>query len=120
VGVVIDFSNRLQIGPALGAELRAARKRRGLGLREAARRLELSHSYVASLERGERAPSAWNARRLVGVLGLEDPAAGLILGLGRRVQEGIEERARSPVPTAVGPATRGPPDSPVELEFPPS
>jgi transcriptional regulator with XRE-family HTH domain len=85
---------RHAIGPALGAELRAARERSGLGLRETARRLRIEHSYLSALERGERAPSGWTARRLVDVLALKGPTADLLEGIGRRVDAGIEERRR--------------------------
>jgi transcriptional regulator with XRE-family HTH domain len=83
---------RNAIGPALGAEIRAARERARLGVREAARRLRIEHSYLIALERGERAPSAWTAGRLIDVLALEGPTAHLIEGFGRRVEAGIEER----------------------------
>ena len=86
---------RNAIGPVLGAEIRAARERAGLGVREAARRLRIEHSYLIALERGERAPSAWTAGRLIEVLALQGPTADLIQRFGRRVEAGIEERRQS-------------------------
>lgn len=93
--IAVGEITRQAIGPVLGAELRAARGRAGLGVRETARRLRISHSYLVLLERGERAPSAWTARRLIAVLALENPTADLIQGFGRRVEAGVKERHRA-------------------------
>lgn len=56
----------------LGPMLRQARERAGLGLRETARRAELSGGYVARLEAGDRCPSATVAGRIACVLELDE------------------------------------------------
>lgn len=56
----------------LGAMLRGARERAGLGQREAARGAGLSSGYMAHLEAGERCPSRAVAQRLAGSLALDE------------------------------------------------
>ncbi|MFF2384055.1 helix-turn-helix domain-containing protein [Streptomyces sp. NPDC058108] len=56
----------------VAATLRAARERAGLGVREAARLMDVSHSYVIGLEGGTRCPSVTMAARIAGALGLGD------------------------------------------------
>lgn len=50
-----------------GAHLRALRERRGLSLREMARRLAWSASYLSDVERGRRAatPTVWACYRAI-------------------------------------------------------
>ncbi len=55
-----------ELGPMLGA----ARLRAGFRLREFARRVDLSHSYVIGLETGQRCPSFTVAGRLAEALAL--------------------------------------------------
>lgn len=59
---------RHTLGPGLGAELRAARLRAGLGLREAARRVGIAHSFLVGLEQGARAPGGRTAAALAETL----------------------------------------------------
>ena len=49
--------NGLETAPALGPRLRAIRLRRGLGLRELARRLDVSPSSISKIETGKNQPS---------------------------------------------------------------
>ncbi len=58
-------------GPSvpLGAAIRAAREARGLSLREAARRVGVSPSFVSQVETGKANPSVGTLYALVGVLG---------------------------------------------------
>jgi mannose-6-phosphate isomerase-like protein (cupin superfamily)/DNA-binding XRE family transcriptional regulator len=69
----------------LGAAVRRARERRGLSLRELARRMEVSPSFVSQVERGKANPSVGTLYGLVSVLGVslnellggpEAPSAG--------------------------------------------
>jgi transcriptional regulator with XRE-family HTH domain len=68
---------------ALGAELRQARERAGVGLRELARRLEISHSVLSRIETGERAPRPENVASILTALGVHGPAQESILELSR-------------------------------------
>lgn len=54
----------------LGAAIRAAREARGLSLRELARRVDVSPSFVSQLERGRANPSVGTLYALVSVLGI--------------------------------------------------
>lgn len=54
----------------VGAELRDARERAGLGLRELAKRLDVSHSVIVRWEKGERLPSTVNTSALLAILGV--------------------------------------------------
>ncbi|GAA2034572.1 hypothetical protein GCM10009839_38880 [Catenulispora yoronensis] len=58
--------------PELGPMLKMARVRVGLGVREAARRAGLSHSYLLRLESGQRCPSVAVVEGLTGALRLSD------------------------------------------------
>ena len=53
----------------LGAAIRAAREARGLSLREVARRVGVSPSFVSQVETGKANPSVGTLYSLVGVLG---------------------------------------------------
>ena len=53
----------------LGAAIRATREARGLSLRELARRIEVSPSFVSQIELGKVNPSVATLYALVGVLG---------------------------------------------------
>lgn len=59
----------------VGDALRRARVARGWSVREAERRLGVSHPYLLRLERGERCPSLMVAVRLAIVLDLKDAVA---------------------------------------------
>jgi transcriptional regulator with XRE-family HTH domain len=50
-------TNDSETAPALGPKLRAIRLRRGLGLRELARRLDVSPSSISKIETGKNHPS---------------------------------------------------------------
>lgn len=85
-------AERLQIGAELGGELRAARLDAALGLRETARRLGISHSYLVMLEQGQRAPGLWLAKRLIRILILSPSAAKRLEASGRAVESGLRIR----------------------------
>ncbi|MBQ0923773.1 MULTISPECIES: helix-turn-helix domain-containing protein [Saccharopolyspora] len=70
----------------LGAEIRDARSRSGLGLRQLAGRLDVSHSVVVRWERGERVPSTESVSAVCAVLGLSSPARDRLLRLTREAQ----------------------------------
>ena len=53
----------------LGQAIRAARERQGISLRELARRVEVSPSFVSQIELGKANPSVGTLYALVGVLG---------------------------------------------------
>ena len=48
----------------VGTQLRALREGRGVGLREMARRVRVTASYLCEVERGRKAPSEAVVRRL--------------------------------------------------------
>lgn len=89
------FAERLQIGAQLGAELRAARLEAALGVREAARTLGISHSYLVMLEQGKRAPGLWLTKRLLRLLSLPPSSAKSLEAASRMVESGISRRATS-------------------------
>lgn len=62
---------RHELGPELGAELRAARIAAGLGLRQTARLVGINNGYLSLLEAGLRAPSVDVAAELAEALVLE-------------------------------------------------
>ncbi len=62
---------RHYLSPALAAMLRKGRRRKGLGLRPASRKIGIGHSYLIALETGQRAPSTAVAERLIENLGLD-------------------------------------------------
>jgi transcriptional regulator with XRE-family HTH domain len=68
---------------ALGAELRQARTRAGLGVRELARRLEISHSVLSRIESGERPPRPEDVASILTALGVNGSAQEAILALSR-------------------------------------
>jgi DNA-binding XRE family transcriptional regulator len=69
-----------RVPPAeLGPMLRAARVRAGLGLREAAREVGISHGHVRGIEAGRYCPSVAVAEVLADVLGLDDAARALLM-----------------------------------------
>lgn len=54
----------------LGGDLRRARENAGLGLRQLATRLDVSHSVIVRWEKGERVPSTESVSAVAAVLGL--------------------------------------------------
>lgn len=68
---------------ALGAELRQARERAGLGMRELARRLEISHSVLSRIESGERPPRPEDVASILTALGVHGQAQEAVLDLSR-------------------------------------
>ena len=74
------------IGPGLGCQLRAARLRAGIGLREAARNIGITPSYLVLIERGDRCPSRPVAVAIITVYCLDvdgDAAAQLLVAADR-------------------------------------
>ena len=92
----------------IGAALRVVREQRGLSLREVARRVGVSPSFVSQVETGKANPSVGTLYALVGVLGtsLDD-----LMENGH----GVVEEGRSPVSK---PPTEGWP--PVEVPLQPA
>jgi transcriptional regulator with XRE-family HTH domain len=64
----------------LGPTLRRARVRAGLGLRDTARRIGISHGYLFALEAGERCPSLTIAAVLTEILGLSADESVILSG----------------------------------------
>ena len=98
----------------VGAALRAVREQRGLSLREVARRVGVSPSFVSQVETGKANPSVGTLYALVGVLGtsLDD-----LMGDG-----GVETVARATSSTTVGAVVedgRSPVSKPPEQPWPP-
>jgi transcriptional regulator with XRE-family HTH domain len=73
------FHHRREIGPELGAELKAARQRAGLTYRAAAQRIGIAPGYLWCLEAGVRAPRIDTADRIIDSLRLEDDVADRLL-----------------------------------------
>jgi transcriptional regulator with XRE-family HTH domain len=71
----------------LGAELRDARERAGLGLRQLAKQLDLSHSVVVRWERGERVPSPESVSGYLAVLGVSSSERDRILDMTREAED---------------------------------
>lgn len=84
-----EETTRHTITPELAAILAAARRRRGWGQREAARRIGVSLGMVGHLERARRAPSSMVAEAIIGAYRL-DPGEALMLR-----SEAIEDAGRS-------------------------
>lgn len=72
----------------LGSELRDARSQAGLGLRQLATRLDLSHSVIVRWERGERVPSTESVSAVCAVLSLPGAQRDRLLELAR---EAVDE-----------------------------
>ena len=90
-------ANALDASSELGPRLRAIRLRRGLSLRELARRLELSPSSISQIETGKMQPSVRTLYAFVSEFGvtvdevLFDQAAA---GAGRTRRVGVRARRR--------------------------
>jgi len=85
---VVNGSERRQGIDQVGSRLREARKARGLSLREIARRISVSPSFVSQVETGKASPSVGTLYYLVNALGLSlDEVMGVEAdgtGLGSR------------------------------------
>lgn len=80
---------RVALGP-LGREVRALREARGLGLREVARKLELSASYLSQLETGQlKTPPA--AEVLRALAKLHEVDADRLLLLAGRLPDDVKQ-----------------------------
>jgi transcriptional regulator with XRE-family HTH domain len=77
----------------LGSRLRSERERRGLTLRELARRLEVSPSLVSQIETGKTQPSVRTLYAIVSELGVSFDDLFAPSG-------GVERRVRRPLPAA--------------------
>ena len=64
--------------PQTGAMLRAARHRRGLSIREAAKVAGSSRGYLSQLELGQRAPSMTRARIIIRAYHLTEQEASIL------------------------------------------
>ncbi|QIZ35315.1 helix-turn-helix domain-containing protein [Saccharopolyspora sp. ASAGF58] len=67
----------------LGAELRDARNKAGLGLRQLAAKLDVSHSVVVRWERGQRVPTTESVSALCAVLGMNGATRERLMKLTR-------------------------------------
>lgn len=87
--------NTMQTVDALGERLRSARQRRGISLRELARRLEVSPSLISQIETGKAQPSVSTLYGMVSLLSvsLDQLFAAAPAGLA-------EEFAAEPPPVA--------------------
>jgi transcriptional regulator with XRE-family HTH domain len=80
------------LGAELGAELRAARLRAGLGLRETARRAGLAHSFLAELDAGRKASGGATAARLVATLPLGAETVAALYAVAAQVDAARKAR----------------------------
>jgi transcriptional regulator with XRE-family HTH domain len=92
---------RHYLPPDVAAMLHGARLRRGVSLREMARRIGTSHGYLIALEVGERAPSETMARLMSDAYMLdfaewEQLAACAVPGVGRDWQAATPESKGTP------------------------
>jgi transcriptional regulator with XRE-family HTH domain len=72
----------------LGAYIRKARERAGMGVRELAHKADIDHGYLAHLEAGRRVkPSADVLHRLADVLGIDDQELLKFIGVTPRLPE---------------------------------
>jgi transcriptional regulator with XRE-family HTH domain len=71
----------------LGGELRALREYAGLGLRELAKRLDVSHSVIVRWEKGERIPTTESVSALLAVLGVSSTQRDRIIAAARAAVE---------------------------------
>ena len=78
-----------------GGVIRAARQRKGLTLREVARRLGISAAYLSDMELNRRNPPSGELRRAMVAL-LEVPEDGYLRYLEGRFPEELVDRAASP------------------------
>jgi transcriptional regulator with XRE-family HTH domain len=76
-------SERHVLPPELAAELRAARWRRGLSLRQLADKVRVAHGYLCLLEQGKRCPSVAVARELAAALQLDPDVVAPLLAVAR-------------------------------------
>ena len=79
----VEHSARHVLPAVLAVELRAARRRRGLGLREAARKIDITAGYLTLLEQGKRCPSVEVADDLIAALALPRGIALRLLDVAR-------------------------------------
>lgn len=93
----------------LGAAIRSAREERGLSLREVARRVGVSPSFVSQVETGKANPSVGTLYALVGVLGtsLDDLIGGAGANGAPAASVGTAEQpathaSTDPAPPSVG------------------
>jgi transcriptional regulator with XRE-family HTH domain len=68
---------------ALGAELRGFRSKKKIGLRELARKLEVSHGQLVRYEAGDRVPRIEDLATILAVLGVKEPERSSALDLAR-------------------------------------
>lgn len=68
---------------ALGAEIRHAREAAGVGFRDLARRLDISHTVLSHWESGRRPPSAEDVAGLLGILNVTGEERDQLLQLAR-------------------------------------
>lgn len=72
---------------ALSAAIRDARETGGVGLRELARRLEISHTQISHWETGHRVPSAETVAMILAALRVSPGERGRILDIARNTGE---------------------------------
>jgi hypothetical protein len=102
----------------VAAELTAARIRRRLGLREAARRAGIWHGYLSMLEHSRRCPSTLVAEAPIETLELDKDQAARLLAVAKRTPAGApptdqahlcgDENGCKSIPTAEGRALPDP------------
>lgn len=68
---------------SLGAELRDAREKAGVGARELARRLDISHTSISRYEAGERAPEPEDVASILTALGVNGDQRQALIDLAR-------------------------------------
>lgn len=97
-GVEVSVRVRVAPPPELGPMLKAARLRASLGLREAARRAGISHSYLLRLEAAERSPSTGVVEDLAASLRLSEDERGRLADAAVKDVGRAHPLRRFPVP----------------------
>jgi transcriptional regulator with XRE-family HTH domain len=109
----VESAPAAEVGVNLGSRLRLARQRSGLTLREVARRLGVSASFVSQLENGKSQPSVVTLYSLTQLLGV---SIDQMFEQDRSPAGGEPPASRAAATRSAGPATRrdddaeGPPD----------
>ncbi len=90
----METTQRHTLPADLAAALKEARRRRGLGLRAAARRIGIGHGYLHALEDGSRCPSVSVAESLIETIRL-DPHEAMRLRAQARPNAGRDSPLRT-------------------------
>lgn len=71
----------------LGADLRAARERAGLGVRELAKRLDMNHARISLWENGKKVPATGDVERYLDAIGIDDDERVRLVDMAKQAKE---------------------------------